>query len=127
MPHAEEVLEFLKPDFKLYIITNGFREFQWRKLKNTGIVRFFDELFISEDVGFHKPHLAFFTHVLSKTGAEKETSLIIGDDMKTDIQGAKNAGIDCVLYNPTNVNELVPDYRIESLLELKKIVNPYAN
>jgi putative hydrolase of the HAD superfamily len=122
MPYAKEVLEFLKPNFKLYIITNGFKEFQYRKLKNSGIEQFFDEVFISENIGFQKPHIAFFEHVLQKTGAQKEESLIIGDDMKSDIQGAKNIGIDCVLYNPTNTNDLEPTYRIESLLELKQIV-----
>ena len=122
MPHAKEILEFLKPDFKLYIITNGFKELQYRKLRNSGIEHFFDDVFISETIGFQKPHLAFFEHILEKTGAKKEESLIIGDDMRSDIQGAKNIGIDCVLYNPTNENDLEPDYRIESLLELKAIV-----
>jgi putative hydrolase of the HAD superfamily len=122
MPHAKEVLEFLKPNFKLYIITNGFKELQYRKLQNSGIERFFDDIFISETIGYQKPHIAFFEHILKKTGAKKEESLIIGDDMKTDIQGAKNVGIACVLYNPTNENDLVPDYRIESLLELKHLL-----
>ncbi|MDR0438123.1 MAG: YjjG family noncanonical pyrimidine nucleotidase [Bacteroidales bacterium] len=123
MPHAKEILEFLKPNFKLYIVTNGFKEFQYRKLRNSGIEPFFDGIFISETVGYHKPHLAFFEHVLEKTNAKKDDSLIIGDDMKSDIQGAKNIGMACVLYNPTNENDLVADYRIDSLLELKEVLN----
>ncbi|MCL2682597.1 MAG: YjjG family noncanonical pyrimidine nucleotidase [Bacteroidales bacterium] len=123
MPHAKEILEFLKPNFKLYIVTNGFKEFQHRKLRNSGTEPFFDGIFISETIGYHKPHLAFFEHVLKITGAKKDDSLIIGDDMRADIQGAKNAGIACVLYNPTNENDLVPDYRIGSLLELKGVLN----
>ena len=122
MPHANEILEFLKPNFNLHIITNGFKEFQYRKLLKSGLEPFFDGIFISEIVGYHKPHIAFFEHVLEKTGAKKEESLIIGDDMKSDIQGAKNIGIDCVLYNPTNKIDLEPNYRIDSLLELKAIV-----
>jgi len=122
MPHANEILEFLKPNFNLHIITNGFKEFQYRKLRKSGLEPFFDGIFISEIVGYHKPHIAFFEHVLEKTGAKKEESLIIGDDMKSDIQGAKNIGIDCVLYNPTNKIDLEPNYRIDSLLELKAIV-----
>jgi len=122
MPNAYEILEFLKPNFKLHIITNGFKEFQYRKLRKSGLEPFFDDVFISEVVGYHKPHLAFFEHILEKIGAKKEECLIIGDDMKTDIQGAKNSEIACVLYNPTNENDLVPDYRINCLLELKKIL-----
>ncbi len=122
MPHAKEVLEFLKPNFKLYVITNGFKEFQYRKLQSSGIMHFFDDVFISEDIGFQKPHIAFFEHVLQKTGAKKDECLIIGDDMRSDIQGAKNIGIDCVLYNPTNENDLEPEYRINSLWELKGIL-----
>jgi len=124
MPHAKEVLEFLKPNFKLYVITNGFKEFQYRKLQNSGIIHLFDDVFISENIGYQKPHPAFFEHVLAQTGAQKEESLIIGDDMKSDIQGAKNIGIACVLYNPTNENDLEPDYRISSLLELKTLISP---
>ncbi|MDR1950699.1 MAG: YjjG family noncanonical pyrimidine nucleotidase [Bacteroidales bacterium] len=123
MPHAKEVLEFLKPNFKLYVITNGFKELQYQKLRNSGITHLFDDVFISEAIGFQKPHIAFFEHVLKKTGAKKEESLIIGDDMKSDIQGAKNIGIACVLYNPTNEIDLEPDYRIDSLLELKMILD----
>ena len=123
MPHAKEVLAFLKPHFKLYVITNGFKELQYRKLRNSGIEGFFDDVFISEVIGYQKPHRAFFEYVLSKTGATKEDSLIIGDDMKSDIQGAKNIGIACVLYNPTNENGLEPEFRIGSLLELKGIVS----
>jgi putative hydrolase of the HAD superfamily len=122
MPHAKEVLEFLKPNFKLYIITNGFKEFQYRKLKNSDIEHLFDDVFISENIGYQKPHIAFFEYVLQKTGANKTESLIIGDDMKSDIQGAKNIGIDCVLYNPTNENGLEATYRIGSLMELRGIV-----
>ena len=123
MPHAREVLEFLKPNFKLYIITNGFKELQYRKLRNSSIEGFFDDIFISEIVGYQKPHIAFFEYILSKTSAKKDECLIIGDDMRTDIQGAKNIGISCVLYNPTNENDLEPDFCIDSLLELKEIVN----
>jgi putative hydrolase of the HAD superfamily len=122
MPNAREVLEFLKPNHKLYIITNGFKELQYRKLRNSDIEHFFDKVFISETVGYQKPHLSFFEHILEETGAKKEECLIIGDDMKTDIQGAKNIGIACVLYNPINENDLEPDFRIESLLEMKNIV-----
>jgi len=122
MPYAKEVLEFLKPNFKLYIITNGFIELQHQKLQNSGIAHLFDDVFISESIGFQKPHIAFFEHILEKTGATKEESLIIGDNMKADIQGAKNIGIASVLYNPNNENDLEPDYRIDSLLELKGIL-----
>ena len=122
MPDTYEILEFLKPNFKLYIITNGFKEFQHRKLKKSGLEPFFDDVFISETIGYHKPHIAFFEHILKKTGAKKEECLIIGDDMKTDIQGAKNIGIDCVSYNPMNEIDLVPNYKISSLLELKQIL-----
>ena len=64
MPHAREILEYLRPRYKMYILSNGFTELQTRKMQSGGIESFFDGVILSEDIGVNKPHRAIFEHAL---------------------------------------------------------------
>lgn len=122
-PHTVELLDYLKTKYSLYIITNGFKEVQILKLKNCGIYNHFDKVFISEDIGTHKPNKKIFKHALSTANAKKEQSIMIGDDLKIDILGAKNFGIDQIYFNPLKViHDTVVSYEISSLKELMDIL-----
>jgi putative hydrolase of the HAD superfamily len=99
---AAEVLEYLFPRYSLYIITNGFREVQNKKLKNTGLSRYFEKVFVSEDIKAPKPNLAFFEYAVKSANARKQESLVIGDDWEVDILGAANFGIDQVYLSSKN-------------------------
>jgi putative hydrolase of the HAD superfamily len=107
----------------LYIITNGFGEVQETKMKNSGLNKFFNKVITSDTIGIQKPHPAIFHHALSSVHAKKNESLMVGDDIVTDILGAKRAGIDQVLLNPSRKphNEDIT-YEIWSLLELKDLL-----
>lgn len=122
-PGTIEILEYLKPKYPLYIITNGFKEVQEIKMKTADIAQYFDHVFISEDIGWQKPNVETFRYVLEQINAKPEDSLMIGDDMAVDIIGAKSAGIDGVFFNPQKEkhNEQ-PSFEIECLLELKEIL-----
>lgn len=121
--NAKELLDFLHKKYKLHIVTNGFREAQHLKLKNSGIEYFFDTVFISEEIGYNKPHNGFFDFVLSKLNTTKDKALMVGDNLETDIAGAVNAGIDCVFYNPVKVEHAFSvSYEIENLLEIKNFL-----
>ena len=126
MPHACEVLEYLRPRYRLYILSNGFAELQSRKMQSAGIDRYFDGVVLSEDIGVNKPHREIFEHALRVAGVTADRALMIGDNYEVDIKGARGAGIDQVYYNIAGVdiddNALKPTYIIESLLELKDIV-----
>jgi len=100
MPNAIEVLSELKKWFKLHIITNGFKEVQFIKLKNSNLQQFFNKIFISETIGASKPKTAFFEYAVKSANARKKECLIIGDNLETDIDGAINFGLDYVFYNP---------------------------
>ena len=99
MPHAREALEYLSAKYKLYIISNGFRELQEQKMRSAGVEKYFKKVVLSEDIGVHKPFPEIFYFAMSATQSELRTSLMIGDNWKNDIAGAKGAGIDQIYYN----------------------------
>ncbi len=119
MPHTIEVLDYLKKRYSLHIITNGFIETQYVKLRASNLEKYFDKIFISEKVGAQKPKRAFFEYAVKSCNAKKNESLVIGDNLEADIIGAKNFGLDQVFYNPMSIahDELVFK-EIKSLREL---------
>lgn len=126
MPHAKEILTYLRPKYKMYILSNGFTELQSRKMQSAGIAHYFDGMILSEDIGVNKPNPAIFTHALQVAGSTAEESLMIGDNYEVDIEGAQRVGIDQVFYNISkkdlNPEHPQPTFTITSLLELKKIL-----
>lgn len=122
-PEVKNTLDKLKNDFQLHIITNGFKEVQFIKLKQSGLDIYPKSITISEDVGKPKPHVEFFEAALNKAGANAHNSLIVGDDLETDILGAKNYGIDYVWFNPENeTTETEVALQIQSMNQLINIV-----
>ena len=123
MPFAEKLLHHIKPNYKLYIITNGFKEAQHRKLKSSDIAHFFEDVFISEEVGFHKPNPQIFFHAIEKANAQCENCLMIGDNVETDMQGAIAAGMDCVYLNTTDFkHNYAVTFEIDSLHKLMEVL-----
>jgi len=98
-PHAKELLDYLFTRYPLHIITNGFEEVQYRKLKNSGMDRYFTTVITSEAAGYKKPDPEIFEYALRQTGALAGESLMIGDDLDVDIAGARQLGIDQVYVN----------------------------
>jgi len=123
MPHAIEVLNYLKEKYTLHIITNGFNEVQFTKLELCGLSNYFTKVVTSEISGYHKPRTEAFGYTLSSANARKAESIMIGDDLEADILGAKAFGIDQVFFNPNQEqhNHSVT-HEISSLLELKQIL-----
>jgi putative hydrolase of the HAD superfamily len=103
-PHAIEILEYLFPKYPLHIITNGFEEVQFSKLKNSGMDRYFTSVITSEEACSKKPDPEIFQYALRKTGALAEDSLMIGDDLEVDIKGARLMGIDQLYVNHDKVS-----------------------
>ncbi len=123
LPNALPVLEYLNDKYDLHIITNGFKEAQFVKLRNSGIEPFFKEVIISELYGKSKPHQEIFTHAFDRSGAAAERSIMVGDDFEADIVGAKNAGMDSVyLAEFPKKSQVKPTHHIKGLIELKEIL-----
>ena len=100
VPGAIRVLDYLHHKYRMAIITNGFREVQVDKLDQSGLTKYFDKMFISEEVGAQKPHRLIFEHAVKSMNAPKKKSLMIGDSWDADIVGAMQFGMDQVYYCP---------------------------
>ena len=120
-PHAIECLEYLRPRYQLYILSNGFTELQTHKMQSAGINHFFDGIVLSEDINVNKPQRALFDYALTISDTSAEESLMIGDHFEVDIIGAKNAGWDQMFYNYKGITEkpFAPTYEITSLEQVK--------
>ena len=124
--NAIEVVTALKGKYNQYAVTNGTIIAQQRKLAQSGLIDIFDDVFISDKIGFEKPSIEFFDAVQEKIGAfKKQEVMIIGDSLTSDIKGGNNAGILCCWYNPlnhTNKENLRIDYEIKDLNEILDII-----
>mgnify|MGYP006277251945 CR=1 FL=1 len=123
-PGVIGTLEYLKEKYRMHIVTNGFNEVQFKKIKNSGLSPFFDTIITSDNAGYKKPDQAFFNYAFRKTSATPKSTLTIGDDEKSDIEGAKLAGTDQVFVNYDNrkLPGLNPTYEVNAFYELKKIL-----
>ncbi len=121
-----ETVTELKGKYKQYAVTNGTFVAQNRKLTQSGLIDLFDDVFISDVIGFEKPSIEFFNAVENKIGEfKKDEVMIIGDSLTSDIKGGNNAGILCCWYNPLsleNKDNLKIDYEIKNLNEILNIV-----
>ena len=123
VPGTMKLLEYLKPKYHLHLITNGFEEVQDTKLTLSGMKPYFETLTVSEEVGVKKPNPEIFQYALRKAHATAEESLMIGDEMAVDIDGARAAGIDTVLFNPRGEKiEGTRTFEVRNLQEIKQIL-----
>ena len=123
VPGTIELLDYLKPKYHLHLITNGFQEVQHTKLSGSGLKPYFETLTVSEEVGVKKPNPEIFNYALRKAHATAEESIVIGDEMAVDIDGAKAAGIDQIFFNAKGEKvEGERTYEVKSLLEIKQLL-----
>jgi putative hydrolase of the HAD superfamily len=123
MPHAISVLEYLSSQYKLTIVTNGFEEIQNIKLTSGNIARFFDHIVTSQKAGHRKPSQKIFQYALAANSMQCDDVIMIGDNLVTDIGGAKGASIDAVFFNPDKIKHSTQtDHEISCLSELQKIL-----
>jgi putative hydrolase of the HAD superfamily len=119
MPYAREILEYLTANYRLHIITNGFEQVQCRKLKNSGIDHYFQEVIPSERAGVQKPHPDIFKLALKAAGVSSNNSVMIGDSLEADILGALSAGMQAIHFNTNNEAPHQHCPIIEHLKEIK--------
>ena len=123
VPGTMELLDFLKPKYHLHLITNDFQEVQHTKLGGSGLEPYFETLTVSEEVGVKKPNPEIFLYALNKAHAKAEESLVIGDEMAVDIDGARAAGIDQIFFNPSGIEvEGERTFEVKSLVEIMQLI-----
>ncbi len=119
LPNTVEILDYLKPKYKLHIITNGFEEVQTRKLVNSNISGYFNQVINSEMAGVKKPNPEIFELALHKANARADRSLMVGDNIEADILGAKAVGFHALHLNAHNDPKHEHCVMIHDLREIK--------
>ena len=126
MPGAEELLETLYGRYELYIVSNGTPKVQAGRIASAGIARYFERIFVSEELGAVKPSAEFFARSVGRIpGFDRERALLVGDSLSSDIRGARNAGIRSCWFNPRGEEprtEIPADFEIRALAELPPLL-----
>lgn len=121
---ARELMDHLRSKgYRIHMCSNGFHEVQYKKLAACGLRDYFDTIILSEDAGANKPSPLYFDYALRVSGASRETTVMIGDNLQTDIIGARDAGFDTIFFNRWNVDPSgIPTHTVMSLREIEGIL-----
>jgi putative hydrolase of the HAD superfamily len=117
---AFEILDYLKDKYQLHIITNGFADVQDRKIKNSQLDGYFVSVTNSETAGVKKPNPIIFEHALKVAKASKAQSIMIGDSLDADVEGALHIGLEAIFFNENRLETEDHIKQVNHLLELKK-------
>lgn len=122
-PNAIETLTYLSEKYKLHIITNGFNEVQFIKLRESGLSKFFSEVITSEAASSKKPESKIFEYALKLSKSNVEECIMVGDSLEHDIVGARNFGMKQIYFNPKAIaHQEMVSHEITSLEELMMLL-----
>ena len=132
IPHAEELLQALRNyPTKIIAITNGTMDVQRKRLAHSKVAKYFDDIVISEEIGFNKPSIQFFNFIFDKyPSLSAENAIVIGDSPSADILGANNANLPSIWYNPkfsTLSEGIVCDYEVRNIMDILDVVKRKFN
>lgn len=122
---ARDVLSELSKQYLIGVLSNGFKEVQYEKLRNTGLDRYVQRMVLSDEIGIQKPDRRIYDYALEETGAIANQTVMVGDNPETDVQGALNAGWRAIFFDKRQVGGCPKGaLRLEKLLDLpQKIKN----
>lgn len=127
LPGAKEAVERLSQKYRLYLVSNGTSHVQKGRLESAGIVPFFQDVFISQEIGINKPDKGYFERCFAKIpGFDPAKAIIVGDSLTSDILGGINAGIATCWVNPAHKEartDIRPDYQIECISQLADLLD----
>ena len=125
LENVDDVMEYLyNKGYRLFVATNGLIRLQKPRITNSSIFKYITDIIISEEVSLDKPNREIFDVLFERNSINPSESIMIGDNLEKDIQGAKNVVIQSIWYNPTkkeNDTSIIPDFEISNLLELKNL------
>ena len=125
LPGAEEAVGRLSKKYRLFLASNGTATVQKGRMTSANLYRFFETVFVSQEIGHNKPSKAYFDACFATiSGFEREKAIIVGDSLSSDIKGGINAGIRTVWVNPEHKDcgAIKPDYEIEALSQLEELL-----
>lgn len=127
MPDAKMILEDLSKKYRLYAVTNGVSRTAYRRLEGTDTLKYFKEVFVSEDLNAQKPSVDYFNQVFKRIEPyDLNKILLVGDTLTSDILGANNMSIDSCWLNIdhlTNETKAIPTYEVHSLKDIYTILD----
>lgn len=118
----EDLLSYLNNKYKLYAASNSIYRRQVSRLKKANLYNFFDGIFVSDTLGYEKPDGKFFEKIIDQIDFNKNEVIMIGDSLKSDIVGAKNAQIKSIWFSEKDTENKIYNYKVKNLSEIKKIL-----
>ncbi len=125
LPGAEEAVDSLSKKYRLFLASNGTAVVQKGRMTSANLYRFFEQVFVSQEIGHNKPSRAYFDGCFARIpGFDRSKAMIVGDSLSSDIKGGINAGIKTVWVNPEHLpsGAVRPDYEIEALSQLEALL-----
>ncbi len=125
LPGAEEAVDSLSKKYRLFLASNGTAVVQKGRMTSANLYRFFEKVFVSQEIGHNKPSRAYFDGCFAQIpGFDPGRAMIVGDSLSSDIKGGINAGIRTVWVNPGHLpsGDIQPDYEIEALSQLEELL-----
>ena len=125
LPGAEEAVDALSKKYRLFLASNGTATVQKGRMTSANLYRFFETVFVSQEIGHNKPSREYFEACFAQIpGFDREKAMIVGDSLSSDIKGGINAGIKTVWVNPEHKDcgGIRPDYEIEYLHQLESLL-----
>ena len=125
LPGAEEAVDALSKKYRLFLASNGTASVQKGRMTSANLYRFFETVFVSQEIGHNKPSKAYFDACFARIpGFDKEKAVMVGDSLSSDIKGGINAGLKTVWVNPNHLpcGDIKPDYEIEALSQLEALL-----
>lgn len=120
----EDLLLYLSDKYKIFTASNGIFKMQENRLKKSNLDKYFDEIFVSDKIGYEKPDKKFFQKIMDLTKFSNDDLIMIGDSIKSDIIGAKNSKIKSIYFNKEDkkISDKNFTYQVKNLSEIKKIL-----
>ena len=128
LPGAEEAVDALSKKYRLFLASNGTASVQKGRMTSANLYRFFEKVFVSQEIGFNKPSIEYFNGCFSQiAGFDKDKAMIVGDSLTSDIKGGSLAGIKTVWVNPGHADcgQWKPDHEIEALHQLEALLEEH--
>ena len=126
LPGAEEAVDRLSKKYRLFLVSNGTASVQKGRMTSANLYRFFEIVFVSQEVGYNKPAKEYFDICFSRIpGFDPKKAIIVGDSLSSDIKGGINAGIRTCWVNPDHAParpDTQPDYEIEGIHQLEALL-----
>ena len=126
LPGAEEAVDRLSKKYRLFLASNGTASVQKGRLTSANLYRFFEKVFVSQEIGHNKPSKEYFNVCFSQIpGFDPQKAMMVGDSLTSDILGGIHAGIATCWVAPADAagrSDITPNYRIESIKELEALL-----